>query len=32
VHRISGLARQGTRELTQALMHRLDELAAAVEV
>ena len=27
VHRISGLARQGTRELMQALMRRLDELA-----
>jgi GTP-binding protein len=26
VHRISGLARQGTRELMQALMQRLDEL------
>ena len=29
VHRISGLARQGTRELMQALMRRLDELPAA---
>jgi hypothetical protein len=26
VHRISGLARQGTLELMQALMRRLDEL------
>ena len=29
VYRISGLARQGTRELMQALMRRLDELPAA---
>jgi hypothetical protein len=28
VFRISGLTRQGTRELTQALMRRLDEMAA----
>ena len=28
VHRISGLARQGTRDLMQALMRRLDELTA----
>jgi hypothetical protein len=26
VHRISGLARQGTLELMQALMRRLDEM------
>jgi GTP-binding protein len=31
VYRVSGLARQGTKELCQAVMRRLEELAPAVE-